>query len=148
MKTLQRLRNRMRFLNKWIFNQVILKFAGASYSPVSVIRHLGRRSGRAYATPVIMVPSGDRFVFALPYGADVDWYRNVLAAGQATVVWRGQQYLVENPEPLAVPKDLPRLPFIFRMILPIVGAQLFRQMKSTKVIVVSRPEHQQDMAIE
>ena len=148
MKALQRLRNRLRFLNKWIFNRLILKFAGASYSQISVIRHVGRRSGRAYATPVFAVPSGDRFVFALPYGADVDWYRNVLAAGQATMVWRGKEYLVENPEPLVVLKELPRLPFIFRMILPVVGTQLFRQMKSTRVNVPSRPEHQQGMVIE
>ena len=77
----QSLLNRMRFLNKRIFNQVTLKVAGSSYSPISIIRHVGRRSRISYATPVIVKPLGNRFVFALPYGHKVDWYRNVQATG-------------------------------------------------------------------
>jgi deazaflavin-dependent oxidoreductase (nitroreductase family) len=135
MKSQQTLIKRMRFLNKWIFNRVTLKFAGSSYSPISIIRHVGRRSGALYTTPVIVVkPFDDQFIFALPYGHKVDWYRNLLAAGKGTVVWRGKEYPVENPEPLVVGTGLPVLPFVLGLIVRFVGVQHFIQMKSAYVI--------------
>jgi len=134
MKYQQSLLNRMRFLNKRIFNRVTLKFAGSAYSPISIIRHLGRRSGTTYSTPVIVEPLGDTFLVALPYGSKVDWYRNVLVAGRATVIWHGKEYPVESPEPLVVRTGLPALPFIFKLIVRIVGTQHFIQMKSSDVI--------------
>lgn len=134
MKYQQSLLNRMRFLNKWFFNRLTLKFAGSAYSPISIIRHVGRRSGTPYSTPVIIEPLGDAFLFALPYGSRVDWYRNVLAAGWGTVIWHGKEYPVESPEPLVVRAGLPAFPLAVRLIVRIVGAQYFIQMKSSKVI--------------
>ena len=124
--------NRMRFLNKRIFNRVTLKFAGSAYSPISIIRHVGRRSGTLYATPVIIEPLGDRFLFALPYGRKVDWYRNVLAAGRGTVIWHSKEYPVEHPEPLVVGPDLSAFPFALGLIVRIVGVEHFIQMKSSQ----------------
>lgn len=46
-----------------------------------LVIHRGRRSGRRYETPVNVFPSADGFVFALTYGPDTDWVKNVLAAG-------------------------------------------------------------------
>jgi len=134
MKYQQGLLNRMRFLNKRIFNPLTLKFAGASHSPISIVRHVGRRSGTPYATPVIAVPLVDAFVFALPYGQEVDWYRNVLAAGQGSVVWHGKEYPVENPQPLVVRPGQSTFPLALRWIVRIVGVQHFTQMKSPNVI--------------
>lgn len=134
MKYQQSLLHRMRFLNKRIFNRVTLKFAGSSYSPISVIRHVGRRSGTVYATPVIAQAVDNGFVFALPYGDKVDWYRNILAAGGGTVVWRGKEYPAESPKPLLQGTGLPTLPFVFRWIVQIVGIQHFIQMKSARPI--------------
>lgn len=131
MKSQHTLINQMRLLNKRIFNPVMLKFAGASHSPISIIHHVGRRSGTPYTTPVIVQPLGERFMFAMPYGCKVDWYRNVLAAGRGTVVWRGKEYPVENPEPLVVGRGSPALPFILRSIVRIVGMKHFMQMTST-----------------
>ena len=125
--------NRMRFLNKRILNPVILKFAGSSHSPISIIRHSGRRSGTIYATPVIVEPLGDTFLFALPYGFKVDWYRNILATGRRTVIWHGKEYPVASPVPL-VGTGLPLFAFILRLIVRIVGAQHFMQMKSSEAI--------------
>jgi hypothetical protein len=39
------------------------------------------RSGRLSRTPVNVFRDGDRYLFALTYGADSDWVRDVLAAG-------------------------------------------------------------------
>ncbi|RPI87950.1 MAG: hypothetical protein EHM41_03075 [Chloroflexi bacterium] len=138
--------NRLRFLNKMIFNRVTLKFAGSSLCPISIIQHIGRLSGTQYATPIIVIPFAEKFIFALPYGDKVDWYRNVRAAGRGIVVWHGKQYLVEDPELFVVSTGEVGFPLILRLIVPFVSAQLFRQMKFTRVIDKFLPEHQKGMA--
>lgn len=134
MKYQQSILHRMRFLNKRIFNRITLRFAGTSYSPISIIRHVGRRSGMSYATPVIVKHLGNRFMFALPYGHKVDWYRNVRSTGRGIVIWHGKEYVVETPEPLDVKTASSALPFVLGLIVRFVGAQHFIQMKSAKVI--------------
>ncbi len=102
---IQKIRDRVRAFNKHTFNPMILKSAGSSRSPFAVIHHVGRRSGKPYETPVIVEPVNSGFVFALTYGPEVDWYRNVLAAGRGTSVWHGKEYAIEQPETLD-----PRIP--------------------------------------
>jgi deazaflavin-dependent oxidoreductase (nitroreductase family) len=46
-----------------------------------VVVHQGRRSGRSYQTPVNVFRTEDGYLFALTYGPDTDWVKNVLAAG-------------------------------------------------------------------
>ena len=59
---------------------------------------MGRRSGRAYQTPVVAVAHHDAFLIAPPYGERTDWLQNVLDKGSATLVTRGQTYEVDKPE--------------------------------------------------
>ena len=40
----------------------------------------------------------DGFVITLPYGADSDWVKNVVAAGSATLTYEGDDYRVEHPK--------------------------------------------------
>jgi deazaflavin-dependent oxidoreductase (nitroreductase family) len=75
-----------------------LRSAGKHGSNTSVVRHIGRRSGRAFDTPVVAVEHEDGFLIALPYGKRTDWMKNVLAKGSATVVSDGRSYEVERPE--------------------------------------------------
>ena len=64
----------------------------------AIVLHVGRRSGRAYRTPVNLFRSGDRYVIALTYGADSQWVRNVLAAGAVDIETRGQRLHLVDPE--------------------------------------------------
>ncbi|HMA33898.1 MAG TPA: nitroreductase family deazaflavin-dependent oxidoreductase [Chloroflexia bacterium] len=89
------------------FNRVTLTFAGRRYSPYAMVSHVGRRSGQAYATPVVARPVGAGFVIPLPYGATVDWVRNLQAAGQGTVQWQGQRYAVGVPQVVGAAEGLP-----------------------------------------
>jgi deazaflavin-dependent oxidoreductase (nitroreductase family) len=77
-----------------------LKSAGTPGANASVIRHVGRTTGRAYETPVGAVAIDDGFVIALPYGPNTDWLKNVLASGSATIVDEGSTYDVHRPEVL------------------------------------------------
>jgi deazaflavin-dependent oxidoreductase (nitroreductase family) len=43
----------------------------------------GRRSGRTYSTPIILIENGQRWLVS-PYG-EVSWVRNARAAGQVTL---------------------------------------------------------------
>lgn len=76
----------------------MLHLAGRRHFYASVIRHRGRSSGRTYATPVVAERVGDGFVVPLPYGTEVDWLRNVAAAGTATITSDGQSFSVGAPE--------------------------------------------------
>ena len=64
---------------------------------LGVVIHRGRRSGRRYQTPVNVFPAGDGFVFALTYGPDTDWVRNVLAAGGCELRTRGRTVRLVSP---------------------------------------------------
>ncbi len=46
-----------------------------------LVIHRGRRSGRTFQTPVNVFVRNDEYVFALTYGLDSDWVKNVLAEG-------------------------------------------------------------------
>jgi deazaflavin-dependent oxidoreductase (nitroreductase family) len=62
-----------------------------------VVVHRGRRSGRSYQTPVNVFHTPDGYVFALTYGADTDWVRNVLAAGGCELRTRGRTVELDSP---------------------------------------------------
>lgn len=64
---------------------------------LGVVIHRGRRSGRRYRTPVSVFPAGDGYLFALTYGPDTDWVRNVLAAGGCELQTRGRTIRLTSP---------------------------------------------------
>jgi len=77
---------------------LVLRAAGQSGAPTSVVEHVGRTSGRRYETPVVAAPLEDGFAIALPYGHNTDWLKNVLTAGRATIRFDGHTYDVDRPE--------------------------------------------------
>ena len=83
--------------NKVVTNRVVGPFA-ARLPGFAIVSHVGRRSGRKYSNPVNLFRSGDRYVIALTYGADSQWVRNVLAAGEAHVLTRGRTIHLVEPE--------------------------------------------------
>ena len=127
-------RNRMRAFNKRFLNPLILKFAGLSRNSFAVVRHVGRRSGKSYETPIMVGQVGDHFVMALTYGPQVDWYRNVQAAGRCTLLWQRRVYNLEKPEPIAVQEGLQAFPLPQNLILRLLGIQHFVSMKYQQVV--------------
>jgi hypothetical protein len=86
------------------------------------LKHVGRRSGHEYTTPVVAWPLGDGFVFPLPYGADVDWCRNVLAARTCTLLWNEHEYILEKPEMMTPSQALGAFPLTQRIIFAAGGS--------------------------
>ncbi len=120
--------DRVRYFNKRVLNRVMIRIAGVPLSPIAILRHTGRRSGKTYAIPVIVEPTAGGFVFALTYGTHVDWYRNVLAAGQCGLRWHGRDYTLEKPQPLGPREALSAFPLPFRPMLRLVGVNDFLRM--------------------
>ena len=76
-----------------------------------VVHHVGRRSGRAYRTPVNLFPSDGGYLIALTYGEHTEWVRNVLAAGGCVVETRGHSVACTTP---MSPGSTPRTPASFQ----------------------------------
>jgi deazaflavin-dependent oxidoreductase (nitroreductase family) len=80
-------------------NPLMVRMAGSRWNPVfAVVEHLGRKSGRLYRAPVAARRVDGGFVISLAFGAQVDWYRNMIAAQGGTIRWRDQSYQVACPE--------------------------------------------------
>lgn len=95
-----RLRHAWGLFLKRTLNPLTLESARRGRGPFSIVRHVGRRSGREYETPIIVAPIGDDFVVELTYGPRVQWYRNVVAAGGCVIVHRGAEHRVVALEPM------------------------------------------------
>jgi len=75
-------------INKHVANPIMRRFGRVP--PLAIIVHQGRSSGREYRTPVFAFPTDRGFAIALTYGLEVDWLKNVLAAGTCTIIRRGR----------------------------------------------------------
>jgi deazaflavin-dependent oxidoreductase (nitroreductase family) len=122
----------MQFLTflKHCFNPLTRRIARSSFGPFALVRHAGRRSGKQYETPIIVQPMDGGFVFELTYGPDVDWYKNVLAAGGCTLVWHGKDYAIDRIEPLDVETGMSAFSLPERLLLRIMRRQHFLKMKA------------------
>ena len=82
-----------------VLNPAMLKLAGRRHVPMAAqVRHVGRKSGRQYVTPVGAGRVGGTFVIPLTFGNQSDWSRNVRAAGGGTIRLDGVDYPVSRPE--------------------------------------------------
>jgi deazaflavin-dependent oxidoreductase (nitroreductase family) len=113
--------DRVRRFNRAVTNPRVLRSAGSPGASASVIRHVGRRSGRSYDTPVGPIPVGDVFVIALPYGPRADWVRNVVASGSATLVHEGRTVPVHKPEIVSTAQVMDDLPSSEQRALRLFG---------------------------
>lgn len=112
----EELRDRIRGFNRRTLNPMTLKIAGNRWRIYGTMHHVGRRSGREYATPIVVRPLGDGFVVPLPYGTDIDWYRNVMAAGKCTLTWNAHEYALERPEIISAAEAFKAYPVLTRLI--------------------------------
>ena len=77
------------------FNPIVKPLAGRMPG-LSVIKHRGRTSGRAYETIVTAYRNDSQLAIVLGHGK-TDWAKNVLAAGEADVTMSGDEVHIVNP---------------------------------------------------
>ena len=110
------------------FNRVVTNRTLGRLAPwlpgFGVVHHRGRRSGRAYRTPVNAFRRGNGYVIALTYGSGADWVRNVLAAGGCELVTRGRRVRLTRPR-VYVDEARGGLPAPVRAALKLAGVTEF-----------------------
>jgi deazaflavin-dependent oxidoreductase (nitroreductase family) len=111
-------------------NPVILQIAGRRWMPIlGILHHRGRRTGRAYATPLGMRPRGNSFIMPRTFGEDAAWYRNVLAAGGCRVTYRGKDYTLVEPEVIDYVTAAPAFPRYERLQFRLIGINEYLRLR-------------------
>ena len=112
-------------------NPVTRRFAGR-VPGFAIVHHVGRTTGRPYATAMNVFRDDDAWVMALTYGADVQWVRNVLAAGGCELEVRGRRLRLADPELIHDPsRRLMRIPV--RWFLGLLGVTDFLRLHPVSV---------------
>ena len=120
----------------WGFRHVATRYLNPITRPFAgwlpgfaILTHVGRTSGRTYRTPINVFRRGGDYVFFLTYGPDVNWVKNVLAAGRASLRTRGRD--MELVDPVLIHDPERRLaPPAVRMIGRALGATRFLRMRA------------------
>ena len=100
-----------------LLNPLIVKLAGGRHFGLAAqIRHVGRRSGRTYTTPVSARRSGDMVVIALTFGNQSDWSRNVRSNGGGKILIKGKDYDVTQPQVMSRQEAFPLVQAAFNPI--------------------------------
>ena len=120
----------MRFIRPFttrIVNPVTRRFAG--WLPwFGILTYRGRKSGREYRTPMNVFRRGDSYVFALTYGSDVDWVKNVVAAGGCGLRTGRRDLRLVEPEIFVDPKQR-QMPLLIRAFLRFNRVTEFMRMR-------------------
>jgi deazaflavin-dependent oxidoreductase (nitroreductase family) len=111
------------WINRSVLNPIVLRIAGPL--AISVVQHIGRRTGRSYQTPVFAEQTSDGFIVGLIYGAETDWCRNVLAARGAVLVYHGHELRLVNPSVIDPAAARAVLPFGIWLIHRALGTSGF-----------------------
>ena len=106
-------------------NHFFLMISGRWFRAYSIVRHVGRTSGREYQNPVSAYPLGDGFVIPVLYGTESQWVRNVMAAGRFTLRTKGRDHPLERPEIIPPAQALAAYPALLRRIVSAQRTQAF-----------------------
>jgi deazaflavin-dependent oxidoreductase (nitroreductase family) len=129
----------IRFRKRWVAafnlavtNRITSRFA-ARLPGFGILRHVGRKSGRLYRTPVNVFRAPDGFLIALTYGRESEWVKNVLAAGGCELETRGVRHRLFAPTIVHDPTRR-RFPLPVRIVLRLIGANNFMQLSTSLAI--------------
>lgn len=125
----------MRFRKRWLAkiniaftNRITSLFAG--WLPgFGILKHVGRKSGKVYRTPVNVFRAPNGFIIALTYSSKSEWVKNVIAAGGCELKTRGNQYQLSAPRVVCDPTRR-QFPIPVRVVLRIVDADEYMELAS------------------
>ena len=113
-------------------NRATLRAARSGRGPFSLVRQVGRKTGRTRETPLILAPTPDGFVAELTYGPGVAWYRNVVAAGQCVIVHKGVEHHIDRIEPCSTEDGLRAFGYPRALVLRLLRRHEFRLLHESR----------------
>jgi deazaflavin-dependent oxidoreductase (nitroreductase family) len=111
-----------------VISPIIRPFAGR-LPGFGILTYVGRKSGRTHRTPINVFKRGESYVFALTYGAHVEWVKNVLAAGGCEIRTRGRDIRLVEPEVFVDPTRR-LMPLPVRLVLGFARVTEFLRMRA------------------
>jgi hypothetical protein len=121
----QTILDRIRVLNKYATNRLLIHISGKKFGHLAILNHEGRKTGKIYRIPIIAEPVENGFMIALTYGRKVDWCTNVMTKGGCSLLWKNKEYRLKNPEFVDKEIGLRAFPAILRTGLKTMGIQYF-----------------------
>jgi deazaflavin-dependent oxidoreductase (nitroreductase family) len=112
-------------LNRWT-----TELARSGRGPFSLVRHVGRKSGTVYETPIIVARVPEGFVAELTYGENVNWYRNIVAAGGCELVVDAVPHAVVAVEPYPAGPGRRAFRFPARLVLILARRNEYRLLRT------------------
>ena len=76
---------------------------------------------------------GRRHIISLAFGAQVDWHRNLEAAGGGVIRWRGRDYVVSGPEMIDADAALPAFDPVQRLFMRLAGIDGYIRVRDAAV---------------
>jgi deazaflavin-dependent oxidoreductase (nitroreductase family) len=117
------------FVKRFV-NPILRNATQLSFGPFALLRHVGRRSGKKHAIPIMVWPVEGGFVIELTYGRKVDWLRNLQAAGQGSLRWHKREFTLQKPEFIDAESGWRALPGWTKPILRVSGEHEFVKLPS------------------
>ena len=121
----------MRFMRPFttrVVNPITRPFAGR-LPGFGILSYVGRRSGRRYRTPINVFRHGQDYVVALTYGSDVDWVKNVVAAGGCELETMGRSVHLTDPRLFVDPRQR-LMPLPVRLFLRLMRVTEFLSLRT------------------
>jgi deazaflavin-dependent oxidoreductase (nitroreductase family) len=122
-------RTRFRFFRRFT-THVINRFARhfVYWLPYfALISYRGRKTGKRYTIPMSVFRDGSDYIFALTYGGNVQWVKNVLASGEADLRMRNTTTHLVGPIRFVDPtRHL--MPWLVRKVLVVTRVDEFLRM--------------------
>jgi deazaflavin-dependent oxidoreductase (nitroreductase family) len=125
----QTMLNRIRVINKYATNKILIHISGKKFGHLVILSHVGRKSGKLYRIPIIAETNKNGFVIALTYGKKVDWYENVMAKGSCSITWKNKEYFLIHPELIDTEIGVMAFPAMFRSGLRKMGIQYYLRLE-------------------
>jgi hypothetical protein len=95
-----KLRSAWLFTIKHSLNRLTGRMARRGSKHLSIVRTIGRKSGKTFETPIMVQPVTGGFVCELTHGPNVNWYQNLIAATRGEVVRQGVTTKIVGLEPM------------------------------------------------
>ena len=110
--------------NRSVTNR-ILGLIPRRISPFAIVHHVGRNTGKHYATLAAAFATPTGFVLTPTYGPEADWVRNVLAAGAFPLERKGTNYPLINARLIPRTEAWPHLPAPVRIAMRLMGIEWY-----------------------